>query len=1295
MRSRVWTAGTAPKKRRTRSLTGILSILALCAAALVSVGAAPVQAVQATGEDVPAWNTGWNWTWATTFRYQADGTDVTINETVNYAVTGREIFAGHEAYKLNISGTITSGSGTVAVDGVGNANLSNFSGNVSGTRYVRVSDLALLREHQVQDMAAKAQVGIISQNITAHIDLKLTPNPSWKVHDFPLNAGDSWTTDTDIEYEGGFSYDAGSLGGSGSSPFGPDTLPFYAPSVVTNETINVPIASNLNTKKVSTVTADGSMSDLSWWSPTHKNQAKEILVLPLDGAKLTLTRNMSAASIPSGPQFSATATPSLTCAGGTVTIAGTLSTNASGVPVTVKLDQSQINPGQFVSATTTTGANGTYSATVTVPSDSDGLAKVGSRANWGVSVTSPAVAAVGATTVVVTPVNCSTIAYTGAVSGPVSGSAAVSAQLSDLATPAGAAGRLVTFTLAGGGSVSATTNASGVATATLPMNGPVRTTTVTASYAGSANLAAAQSTSAFAVTVNPTSTSVVASASQPTIGDAVSFTASVTPQVGSGPTGGVQFLVDGNAFGAPVPLSGGSATSPNISTLALGDHVVQAVYNGSATFGTSTSPAITITVRVPRLPSSTSVSVAPSTAVYGQPVTLSSTVGTTSGSGSPTGEVTFTSGGNVLGTVAVDGSGSAELSTGAVPVGSHNVVATYTGDDEYNGSSSAPTSLVVSRADVDVVLLSSNPTPVSGEAVDFTLDVTAQAPGEGVPGGTAQLRIDGVDVGDPVALTGGSATFDPVSTLLAGNHTVAVAYSGDANFKSGSDSVAETVGKAATTATVMVSPSPSAEGQAVTVTANLTAVAPGSGTPTGTVVFTVDGNTLGAAPLVAGSGGSQATIVESELAPGSYQVVATYAGDAAYEGSESSPVSHTVIAGAAVVATTTTVESSSNPSTYGELIAFTAQVVADDESAPSGAVQFSVDGTDIGDPVEVGPDGTAVSPLLASPAPGDHTVIAAFVPNPGYAASGAITTQTVSDAGVAVTLTSSDASSDYGQGVTFDAAVTSVADGVGGPTGFVQFRVDGAALGGAVELVDGAATSPSIATLAPGDHTVTATYSGDPYFTPEIVAITQAVAKVATGTTLTASPASSTFGQSVTLTATVTPASSALGSPGGTVSFVEGSTTLATVAVAPDGGNGTASFTTSGFGGGAHGIRAVYSGTAIFAGSESTTTTVTVAKRATSMYADAAVIRILPPLALPLGQLRITLTSANGPVAGVPVVFTIGAATACTSTTDAAGVATCSATNQLLSLILFNGYKATFAGNADYLGTSAVGVVLK
>jgi len=68
----------------------------------------------------------------------------------------------------------------------------------------------------------------------------------------------------------------------------------------------------------------------------------------------------------------------------------------------------------------------------------------------------------------------------------------------------------------------------------------------------------------------------------------------------------------------------------------------------------------------------------------------------------------------------------------------------------------------------------------------------------------------------------------------------------------------------------------------------------------------------------------------------------------------------------------------------------------------------------------------------------------------------------------------------YGQALTFTANVSAAA---GTLAGTVQFQVDGADLGGPVTLAAGVATSPSIGTLAAGNHVVTAAFvSSDPAF---------------------------------------------------------------------------------------------------------------------------------------------------------------------------------------------------------------------
>src|SRR5205823_3960304 len=95
-------------------------------------------------------------------------------------------------------------------------------------------------------------------------------------------------------------------------------------------------------------------------------------------------------------------------------------------------------------------------------------------------------------------------------------------------------------------------------------------------------------------------------------------------------------------------------------------------------------------------------------------------------------------------------------------------------------------------------------------------------------------------------------------------------------------------------------------GQPVTITATLTANSPGAGTPSGTVTFKDGPSTLRTGTL---NGSGQATFTISTLAVGSHSITASYAGDANFSGSTSSPLTQTV----RKAGTTTLVSSSANP----------------------------------------------------------------------------------------------------------------------------------------------------------------------------------------------------------------------------------------------------------------------------------------------------------------------------------------------------------------------------------------------
>jgi hypothetical protein len=195
------------------------------------------------------------------------------------------------------------------------------------------------------------------------------------------------------------------------------------------------------------------------------------------------------------------------------------------------------------------------------------------------------------------------------------------------------------------------------------------------------------------------------------------------------------------------------------------------------------------------------------------------------------------------------------------------------------------------------------------------------------------------------------------------------------------------------------------------------------------------------------------------------------------------------------------------------------------------------------------------------------------------------------------TLTSSVNPSTIGQAVTFTATVT----GTTAPSGGTVTFSDGAAPLATVGLTGGTA-SFTTSTLTLGSHTISAAYSGTGTFGPSTASLTQVVQRIATTTTLTSSKNPSIGTQPVTFTATVAPAAA-----NGTVTFSDGATPLATVALT----GGTATLTISTLATGAHTISAAYSGDGTFAPSSATLTQTVVTARSLKQSALATATTLL------------------------------------------------------------------------------------
>ena len=436
------------------------------------------------------------------------------------------------------------------------------------------------------------------------------------------------------------------------------------------------------------------------------------------------------------------------------------------------------------------------------------------------------------------------------------------------------------------------------------------------------------------------------------------------------------------------------------------------------------------------------------------------------------------------------------------------------------------------------------------------------------------LTISGVaDIATYQTVLEGVTYSDTASVPTIAARTISVVVN-DGTASSAAATATLTVAQTATTTSVISSANPSTFGNSVTLTATVTSLS-GGGTPTGSVTFMDGSTTLGTATITGGA----ATFAASALAVGDHSITAVYSGDANFAASTSATLTETV----AQAATTTSVFSSENPSNYGDSVTLTAEVVSSYGGvAPTGSITFMDGDTTLG---TVTINNLTATFTTAALTVGDHSITAVYSGDTNFAASTSATlTQTVAQAATTTGVVSSENPSNSGDSVTLTATVAP-SSGSGTPTGSVTF-MDGDATLGTVTITGGAASFATSA-LTVGDHSITAVYSGDANFSASTSAtLTQTVAQAATTTSVVSSENPSNYGDSVTLTATVA-SSSGVGTPTGSVTFMDGSTTLGTATIT----GGTASFATSALAVGDHSITAVYSGDANFVTSASDTLT--------------------------------------------------------------------------------------------------------
>lgn len=440
-------------------------------------------------------------------------------------------------------------------------------------------------------------------------------------------------------------------------------------------------------------------------------------------------------------------------------------------------------------------------------------------------------------------------------------------------------------------------------------------------------------------------------------GQAAQVTVGVAAKSGTGiPSGGFSLVSD--KYG---PAGGGALAngtfSGTISSLPGGQYNLAAHYNGDGTFGGSDSAAIPVSIT----PESSTISLTAYTYSNGSPIPVTSapygnflylhvTVSGASGNGIATGMVTFQDGATTLGSIALNSKGEGELVSGGystygaaicLPVGTHSITATYSGDNSFSTSSTnTPLSIVITKAIPSVYFGSGGSVNIiTGQ--QLTMVGWVKGNGPTLPTGTVQFLDGSTPIGVPVSIPSGTFKAMTSASFTAGTHSISLSYSGDSVYNAsvlntfGPLTVNVTAPVGIATQTQLTAPASVTIGNPITYSVTVTS---GQATkPTGTVQVLVGdcATCLNPISLQNGSGSTY----QPPIATGPLIAVAQYSGDSTYAASSSAPQTIMVMKATPTIS----LAASASAVASGSRVSLTTTLTAPSniaQSFPSAQVQF-------------------------------------------------------------------------------------------------------------------------------------------------------------------------------------------------------------------------------------------------------------------------------------------------------------------------------------------------------------------
>jgi subtilase family serine protease len=398
----------------------------------------------------------------------------------------------------------------------------------------------------------------------------------------------------------------------------------------------------------------------------------------------TTTLNLSSSSVTYGSSVTMTATINSSSATGTVTFTDSLG-NALGTGSV---------SGGVATFTATTLQAGSHTITAAYGGDSNDLASSGTA------------------TVAVTKANSSTSVQLSSASIAYGTNLTITVSI----TPNLATGT-VAFTDSVAGSLGSINLSSGVAQLNTTKLG-AGTHTITANYSGDVNDAASSGTATLTVTQLSPTVSVTATPSTVVYGNNVVLTATLNSLTA---TGTVTFTDSVIGAIATVTVTAGTATTTT-SALPVGVHTITAAYSGDTNDAAASG---TTSVTVTKGSTICTLTITPSPSIVNFASTFTATISNAGPGTGPftfTGTVTFFSGSTMLGSATV-ANNQAILSYTYTAIGNYNVYAVYSGDQNWNSSTSSVVSLVVQGVPTIATTYSSTSTVLAGANVILTTTI--------------------------------------------------------------------------------------------------------------------------------------------------------------------------------------------------------------------------------------------------------------------------------------------------------------------------------------------------------------------------------------------------------------------------------------------------------------------------------------------------------------------------------------------------------------------------------------------